>query len=403
MLFIKLLLLSLIKLSTVLGVKALFQLRISTDDQRLKRKEIRNPDRTREIKLVLCSPSIGIIPPIVEIIEGYECSDRDIYESYNKIMDSFKVPEKERKDLDLYSKSFMSWLLERVKESGGRFLLGYRFLERFMFTWILAMRKLFANDDASFEAEVADAKPIIVMLLDGYYPQSYTAKLQSTGPFDFSVFDTLMKYESLDNSHILEYFINHVIQDLHLGTDGKLKITCEDLRNKHFGSSFNNNPLLKLMLIAFTLPEVSNQIKKKCFPREILNFHDHSDFAAAISELFSGNREHQEIGSLIEYLDEDYISLATVMFLLDNKLGFRVHTSSALIYLLRRLDKLGLLFQPDIPTEKIIKFKFEAESVWKWDADRFKRYLNERKYDTSKLIYAPIIQRDEYDRYASLS
>jgi hypothetical protein len=105
--------------------------------------------------------------PLIEIIGGYNVYhyDKTIIEFLDRIMNDLGVSPEKRNNLDLYSSSFASWFLSKVKEKMDRFPIGHYFwydLDRFLFKWILTMRRILADDDQAFQESVADIDPIII-------------------------------------------------------------------------------------------------------------------------------------------------------------------------------------------------------------------------------------------------
>jgi hypothetical protein len=161
------------------------------------------------------------------------------------------------------------------------------------------------------------------------------------------------------------------------------------LRERHFNNkSLNNEPLLKLMILEYAPYNLRDQVKNRFFPGEILNFHLSScyDFAIAISRFLSGSYTSCDIDK-IEYPDENYISQGTIEFLRNHNLGLKIHGRFHLDRLLKRIDRLGLLFQRDIPMKDIIKFEL-TDNSWKWSAYEYEKYLR--------------WLRDEHDKYLSI-
>jgi hypothetical protein len=326
----------------------------------------------------------GKIPiSLIEIIGDYsQYYDDTIYEFLDQIMNDLKVSSIERNSLNLYSSFFSSWLLKMVKEKKAEFPHYHLFwydLDRFMFKWILAMRRILSDNDQAFEALATNIDPIIAIIhKDGFDYSDEMISILTSIKSNFSIFERFIRHEFIDNPEILRYFIDHVIKDLYDDHDHSiLKIDCQQLLNRHFdGQSFNSNPLLKLMLISLTPEEIAEKIRKKCFPEEnscILNYHG---FTILISKTYTQQGYSSEDIRWIESINGSYSSSKMIKFFLDNKLGFRIYSSFGLIKFLRRLVRLTLL--QEIPLDRIIKFLIKSENTWRWDINIFKEYLEER-------------------------
>jgi hypothetical protein len=335
--------------------------------------------------------------PLIELLGNYIPSRHEeaINEILNRLLNDLEIPEEERYKLDLYSDSFMAWFLEKIQKR-QRFHTHHQFwndLKRFMFKWVLAMRKLFADNDKSFESSIVNAKSVMVLL---FYRDGFDNQLLSDRPFDLSIFYRLMKHESLDNLQLLERFIKDIFPDLCHNLVLK-DITLKQLRERHFNNkSLNSEPLLKLMIFGFTPSYRKDQVKNRFFPGEILNFHDYFDYTFVIdmSELYSGKGSTFNVSG-IESLSVNYTSLETIEFFRNHNLGIRISNPSDLINLLKRLDRIGIFspFKRDILMEKIIKFRLK-DGKWKWSADKYKEYLTRLKNTR--------ISQDEYDFYLSI-
>jgi hypothetical protein len=351
----------------------------------IKKVKIYEPDRIKEIGEILESSTVGIIPPITELIGDYEYHDKTIYEFFNRPVDDLKIPEQDRYSLDLYSNDFMSWFLGELQKKQKEFPYHHQFwydLYRFMFKWILVMRRVFADTDALFESSIISAKSIMTILYkDGFKFRGYiNDKFSPDRPFDFSIFGGLMRHESFDNPQLFKYFITKVIPDLYDDTGKILKdITLEQLKEKHFDKkSLNTKPLLKLMIFRFVPSHLVNQVKERFFPGEILDsqYFDY-DFVPPMLKLYSGEYKCNNDYS-IELFNEDYVSLETIEFLRSNSLGVRIHNHFHLIDFLKRLDRLNLLFEKAIPKKELIKFRL-ANDDWGWSADIYGKYLQESR------------------------
>jgi hypothetical protein len=369
------------------------------------------------MKSILESLQSPIPSPIIEIVGGYDCHhDVIIDELYNKIMNDLGVSSpslteegkgEKIKLLNFYDHNFAAQLLELIKGKKEEFPPNHFLwddLYRLMFKWTLAMRRHFANDDASFEKLAADTISAFSSVIEPQNDEiTSTINTSSSSPlplpsFDFSLFGHLIKVESLDNLMILRYFIKNVIGDLYdYNNRETLKMTCQQLKDKHFNGNFNNNPLLKLMLITFTPELVAEQIKKECMLSENLTLHRDYSFIIGILEAHSKNRIPGEGIQEVEYVNAEYISSATVEFFLNNNLGFLILDSNHLIRFLMQLDGLGLLqVKNTLPLNKIIKFRDFRKSTWEWNSNRYMTNLLIEKDNFYN------ISQYEYDRYAGL-
>jgi hypothetical protein len=182
-----------------------------------------------------------------------------------------------------------------------------------------------------------------------------------------------------------------------------LRITCDQLRNRHFhGQSFNSNPLLKLMLIKFPPKKIAKQLKEKCFTEESsVNFDNNHEFIIVMSRIHAKIHTINDIDRIESFDNFNHINSAMVTFFLDNGLAFRINHSFNLSRLLKRLDRLRLLFQKKIPMAKIIKFHSDND-VWRWNIEIFKKYLKKERKSCNPSKRRGISQ-EEYERYLGLS
>jgi hypothetical protein len=341
---------------------------------------------------------------LIEIIGDYVLYhyDKTITGFLGLIMDDLGVSTIERNSLDLYSPFFASWLLKRIKEKKVEFPPRHQLwydLDRFLFKWVLAMRRIFADNDQAFKALAPNIDSIIAIIhKNGFEWSDGGVSTLTSIKSNFSVFRSFIPYESIDNPDILRYFIDHVIKDVYDDHDHSiLKIDCQELLNRYFdGQSFNSNPLLKMMLISLTPREISKQIKKECFPKEESSYLNYHEFTTATSKIYTQQDYSPKDIYWIESINGSYLSSKMIEFFLDNKLGFRIDYSSDLIDLLRRLERLKLLQK--ISLDRIIKFRIESEgNIWRWDISTFKKYLKEQR-DRYNPHYGIGISPDEYDK-----
>jgi hypothetical protein len=330
--------------------------------------------------------------PLIGIIGDYVPYhyDKTITGFLKRIMRDLGVSEEERNSLDLYFPSFASWLLKRLKEKKEEIPPLHELwfdLDRFIFKWLLAMKRILADDDQAFEELAPNIDPIIATIhKDGFDWDDESVSTLASIKSNFSAFELLIRHESIDNPDILRYFINHVIKDVYDDHNHRiLKIDCQQLLNRHFdGQSFNSNPLLKMMLIYLTPEEISKQISKNCFPKEESSYlYNYHGFTINIQEIYTQQDYSPKDIDWIQDINGSYSSSKMIEFLLDNKLGFRIYDSFNLINLLRRLERLKLL--QEISLDIIIKFKIESEkdaygwNIWRWDISTFEKYLKDER------------------------
>jgi len=211
------------------------------------------------------------------------------------------------------------------------------------------------------------------------------------------MFNHLIEYEIFDHPQLLELFTNYIIDK-----EANLIMTLDQIEQDYCGGNFNNNYLLKLMLIKFAFggSSVDEQMIKRgwIIDKDIDYSCEEHDFAIALHHIYSKKEERGDEIDGVESLLSWYLSQSTIKFFHDNKLEFRVNYSFNLAWFLQRLEYIEGL-PKEISIDKIIKFK--DGKVFKWNKATFVDYLTKEKekYDPSK---ERGISPEEYQRFMKL-
>ena len=161
------------------------------------------------------------------------------------------------------------------------------------------MRKIYPIDsDGLFEESVKNVKDIMIIINEETLSSLDNSNLQSMTNFDFSMFDNLIKYEIFDHPQLLETFVKNIIDN-----KANLKMTLDQIEKEYCNGNFNNNPLLKLMLIQFAFGDSANEQMKErgWITSEDMNYRGDYDFAIALPHIYSKGERGDEIHG-VEYL-----------------------------------------------------------------------------------------------------
>jgi len=334
---------------------------------------------------------------LIDIMDDYIHYDDTIDEYLDRIKNKL-LTVSEKAILDLYDPDFMSNLLELVRSNKKEIPLFHELwydLERFLFKYALLMRRLFANDNASFEKSVKNIKDIMIIVNGKTRPFVDIDYLESMTNFDFSVFDFPIKYEIFDHLQLLELFTKKIID-----SKANLLMTLDEIEQDYCNGNFNNNPFLMMMLIEFAFGDSANEqiLKRGWVKSKDMYSRKDEDFATALHQIYLRDGKH---GDEIEYLTEHYLSHSTIKFFIDNNLGFRIINSSHLVRFLKRLEHIGGLPKEVPSIDRIIKLYLEDQQIFKWDKATFVNYLikEKGKYDP---YGRKDISPEEYQKFMKL-
>jgi len=337
--------------------------------------------------------SLYLVMPLVlvKIIGDYANQGDSIIEYFDRITNKLKGIT-----LNLYDIKLMPQLLSLIKGSKEAIPPRHEFwndLSRFLFKYALEMREKFADNDQLFQKSTKSIKDIVIIANKNVESALFNFKLEPMTDFDFFLFGRFTIYEILDHPHLLALFVNKIVDK-----EGNLKMTINEIEKRYCSGSFNNNPLLKLMIIRFAFGSLSvKQMKKKGWITDEDENPRDSNSAIALYHIYSikGEEEHEDKVGAIEILQPFYLSQFTIKFFIDNRLGFRMYHSSNLVQFLKRLEYIGGLPEGS-SISRIIKFRDEKDGkVFKWDKNIFEKYLTER-------IKENRISQEEFDRFIKL-
>jgi len=174
--------------------------------------------------------------------------------------------------------------------------------------------------------------------------------------------------------------------------EGNLKMTIDQIEQEYCNGNFNNNPLLKLMIIYFAFGSLAReQIKNKGWITDEDLYY--RDFTIALHHFYLKRDYESRIGK-IESLHPSYLSQSTIKFFIDNKLGFRMSNSMNLVQFLSRIDYIGLPKGTSI--DKITKFEGSIIfPAFRWNKNTFEKYLMEKMKNN-------LVSREDYDKFIKL-
>jgi len=343
-----------------------------------------------------------LIPKAINqrIVEYIFIHDRTINEFIDRIMNKLKeITEQQQIILNLHGSDFIFNLLRLITDNKEK-IDSFQFwddLERFLFKYALLMRKKFSDNDQLFEKSVENIKDIMIIVKERISLYLNIFDLQLMTNFDFSMFNCLVQYEIFDHPHLLELFVKNIIDK-----EANLIMTIDEIKKKYSNDNFNNNPLLKMMLIQFAFSASANEemIGRGWYAYENIQRRGNRRFAIALHYFYSkGEGEHGYEISEIEALRPYYLSQSTIRFFLDKKLKFRIASPSNLVDFLRKLEYAGGLPR-GASIDEIIGFKFKND-IYKWNKDVFERYLMKEKKDFVSFEKSSI-SPEEYQRYIKL-
>jgi len=257
---------------------------------------------------------------IVEIID--HDYDRALYDLYERVIDKLKISSREKTSLNFYSKDFGEKLESLL--IGNRLLLPlskffYHDLRRLLFKWGIYIRQIIDNDPLEFDKmlkvierieSIVNEKITLSYDLSLYHgsailKESTTEEKEKKNIGTF-MFKLLIKYEFIENFNIFFIFAS-AIKDFYLTRH----FNCKQLRRKYFNGDFNNDILLKFLII---MHDPIGEMKK-CFPvAEYLEFEtfDHLHPSSSSSFSSSKNRNFNSFSS-----DDSSISTRKSILTLD--------------------------------------------------------------------------------------
>lgn len=382
--------------------------------------------RIKEIQKFVQEYQSNIPEVLVEVIAGYDYNDEFI-EFYEKIMDKLesliKVKEgnkmeAEKREMscpDFYKDTFASQLLSLILKEEDSIHSHDPFwheLYRLLFKWVIHMRRTFSIDNIKFDNAVQTIKPLLLLIskknLSLALVKTSLSQLEKEDEFDFSMFQHLIQYELLERIDLFHIF-NQIKNDFYPLTDEIIKkddnsISCRDLEIKYFGGNFNNDLLLKFILVMYDPQERM----RSCFPKEKSMFSKKEGEAESLYQLATSLHHHHQQQErekdcsldkrftprqvdFFERINMHYVGVFVLRSIFNSNLKFIIETSSKLIILLKRLDRAGLLTKK--PPREIIKLDIYGENFKfyrGWNRDEFIKLLNEKGEETSPI---------DHDRY----
>jgi hypothetical protein len=315
---------------------------------------------------------LSIPSPLIGIVGGY---DREsIFDFYDMIMNDLNVPIKERFLIsDIYSKVFIIHLSELVNDKEKNLSdLFWGILFGFLFKWILYIREALFGDDESFEEMAKSAKHLIFKAYRMTFERgkdSLHKEFLHNKEFDFSIFGNLMPHEAIDNIETLEYFLDHVIENVSHARITfrkdiyppvyKTFVNCELLKERHFSGNFNRKPLLWMMMFYFSSFDDYTALKNS-FPGKVENLCPNYRLAGDLSRLLQKGNENPRFGGnsfpYIGRISQCYMRRETLEFFIRKNLKFVIERtdSASIIQFTNLIERLG--YPKDI-MENIVKFE----------------------------------------------
>lgn len=340
---------------------------------------------------------------ISKIISSYnrDKSLEDLYYQVMSVLFESKNNDKEKKRCngypDFFNENFaiqlvallkrnsLSSSFENVKCKNENFF--WHNLARLFFKWMLHMWQSDPSE-RKFQKVSKSIKMVAFIIHENNifdFPVDFKLSLMS--PSTFVMFKQLMRREFLDNFFIFNSF-SLILDDFY-----NKKITLKELENIHFGKSFNENLLLKFLILMY---DPIGSLKMECFPE--------SDYFPFLTR--SKRNGINELQLTPSYLDDlrkrgpksllisnmKLLNESIINFFLENNKKFAIEYSGSLIILLRKLKKFKLLTRK--PLNKIVKFKFQQgePNDWNW---KFKDFLEKR-------LKINNISQIEYEEYLKL-
>lgn len=318
---------------------------------------------------------------INQIIGIFDYYNESLYEFYKKVMDNLEIFGDKRKVFpSFYSRDFANQLVKVVLERKDDFGFLHPFwfdLIRLLFKWMVYMKQRNINDNAFKEAikSIKSITFIIFKATEMNFPLDFDLKIISKE--NFLVLKGLVDCEILENPAI-SYSFASVVEHFY-GNDndgrgrerGRKFPSLKELQSVHFNDRFDNNPILKLMILLY---DPQGKI------RENFSFLEHPRFPPISSKSI--------IPINSKYLDElrangpdqidniiiKFASSSMLKILIETNYQFHVYLFD-LLSLLRKLRESGLL-KVRLLTEILeIQFYERDIMVYKWKKTIFNSFI----------------------------
>lgn len=354
----------------------------------------------------ITSSSLANFPvDIINLIYDY-CYWENYLELYEKIMRRLNLSQEDRNGLNFHNLNFpnqLYWIIAVKKVSIYRYESFWFDLTRLALKWIFYMRQT-VRDRKDFDEMDAIMKKITIHLskktrlnisFDLIHLESSAGKKSN-----FFTLKELINCEIAERPNVNSIF-NSISDRFYKG-----EINCKSLENEYFASNFDNDQLLKSMIL---LHDHEGKIKKclltpssnHSISSTSKNDSSNSFFSSFLSIFlpfthmfmtsslysipFSNESSSDEVSDDdFEIYHMKFISKPIINFFMENKKKIKIWSSHDLIVLLKKLKELKLL------TRKIIENSTEFNIVDPDQVsrmDQFKEYLTKEKEHLLPLEY----------------
>lgn len=337
--------------------------------QFMEKEYVINHIRQAEIVQVLNDFPIGIS----KIVSDYDWYDMFLIKYYIKVMDALKISKEMRKELNFHDRRFaihLGQILILIQNDFEQLDPFWGNLARLCFKWMIYMRGQIV-DYSEFRKALNGLEQIISIIRSKAkfpFPSISNLKLKS---FENSLaLKTFLDCELMENPSfaysfdlICKYFYGRIQRGMNA------KILCNELKNVYFGGRFNNNFILKLMILFY---DSEGKMRDSMPFFEGTLYSMNSGILSTlpnyfIDENFDGN------GNVITLVPNLFNKFIT-RFILKRNFRFLIMNSFDLFIILRKFKESGILLTREL-CEKHIVF-INNFGQYSWSLKEFQKSIN---------------------------
>lgn len=295
--------------------------------------------------------SIPIV--LVDSIYDYDNDEGSYLEIYDEFSNQFRLSDKEKDSLKFNDKDFLKNLCE-ISTRDNKAPHGYFSdnLEKIIFKWIIYASQTFKG--AEFQEIIKKTQPAYELLIKKFnlaLPKSiesfYKLRLDEFEILNYNI-NSLLYFEFLDNGQDELANFNSLMKEFYHETGN-----CQLIKKRYFGNHFNNNFLLKLLILRYdTIGEM-----KKCFnnPNHTIRLMKNQIFKPLESRIIS----HFSYGY-------GRVNKKILKFYKDHGYRFKVHSSWMFCSLITSLHRINSLNKEIL--ESVLGFPDQ------WNSKKFLEY-----------------------------
>lgn len=327
---------------------------------------------------------------VIQNIIGYN-HNQQTQDAYDKVMDKLEISQKERKELNFYSSSFLekfALVLRDKEQKFPKLNLFWRDSEKLLFKKIVHLKEdktIFYASKTEFEEASKDIQSILFIISKKVYLNiSFHFDLKTMIIQDFH--PELLKSEFLENARYLiprfvdalEYFYSP------LWKEGRQTVDCESFKMRFFlNGNLDTDVLFKYFIIKFDL---GGRMMKACVEHGTRPNYRKLSKKPGIKSWIKNDidrlKKFEKIENFIGIPNMDYATNSIMNLIYSTKSKVSIRSEGELYRFLQRMKEAGLLQKEQI--KEIAEFKCYEVGQYHWNLYSFNSLLeNYRKYHSN--------------------